>query len=263
MNYKAEIKRELNQTLLRIEQEGPYREDYQVRMLKENQIPGILKMRGQGIDEKTFYEYEISGKVSLKNRFQKKKITAEEMKLFLGQVLNAISGVTCHLLNVNCLLMDPEYIFWETDQYYFCYVPQCEDDIWVSFHKLMDSFVQWTDYQDIPSVQMAFLLHKETMEENYSLKKIMDKMIQMEEEAKDGKGQEEAESMQECEENTQCESSSVFDVADQDWITNQEMGNKIMRETDNMWTPVRRFLQKHKKPKWGDWDGLYIDEEDF
>lgn len=263
MNYKAEIKRELNQTLLRIEQEGPYREDYQVRMLKENQIPGILKMRVQGIDEKTFYEYEISGKVSLKNRFQKKKITAEEMKLFLEQVLNAISGVTCHLLDVNCLLMDPEYIFWESDQYYFCYVPQCEDDIWVSFHKLMDSFVQWTDYQDIPSVQMAFLLHKETMEENYSLKKIMDKIIQMEEETEDGKAQEEAESMQECEENTQCESSSVFDVADQDWITNQEMGNKIMRETDNMWTPVRRFLQKHKKPKWGDWDGLYIDEEDF
>ena len=266
MNYKTEIKRELNQTLLRIEQEEPYREDYQIRMLKENQIPGILKMHGQGMDDKTYYEYEISGKVSLKNRFQKKKITAEEMKLFLEQVLNAISGVTCHLLNVNCLLMDPEYIFWEEGHYYFCYLPKCEDDIWVSFHKLMDSFVQWTDYQDIPSVQMAFLLHKETMEENYSLKKIMDKMIQMEE-SEDEKSPKEAEPVQECEENTQRESSSAYDVADnmeeQDWITRQEMGSKILRETDNMWTPVKRFLQKHKKPKWGDWDGLSIDEEDF
>ena len=50
-----------------------------------------------------------------------------------------------------------------------------------SFHKLMEYFVQWTDYQDIASVQTAFLLHKETMRENYSLTGITESLSELEE----------------------------------------------------------------------------------
>ena len=46
-------------------------------------------------------------------------------------------------------------------------------------------------------------------------------------------------------------------------ITEQEMGSSIMRETDNLWIPVKRFLTKHKKTKWGEWDGLHIEEEEL
>lgn len=46
-------------------------------------------------------------------------------------------------------------------------------------------------------------------------------------------------------------------------ISEQEMGSSIMRETDNLWMPVKRFLNKHKKSKWGDWDGLHIEEEEL
>ena len=34
-------------------------------------------------------------------------------------------------------------------------------------------------------------------------------------------------------------------------------------QTENMWTPVKRLLNRRKKPKWGDWDGLYIEEEEL
>ena len=43
----------------------------------------------------------------------------------------------------------------------------------------------------------------------------------------------------------------------------QEMGSTILRETENLWTPMKRFLHRRRKPKWGDWDGLYIEEEDL
>ena len=54
-----------------------------------------------------------------------------------------------------------------------------------------------------------------------------------------------------------------YDTKEHDWITEQEMGSSIMKETENLWTPVKRFLNKHKKPKWGDWDGLHIEEEEL
>ena len=56
---------------------------------------------------------------------------------------------------------------------------------------------------------------------------------------------------------------SYYDTEEHDWITEQEMGSSIMRETDNLWIPVKRFLNKHKKTKWGEWDGLHIEEEEL
>lgn len=43
------------------------------------------------------------------------------------------------------------------------------------------------------------------------------------------------------------ERTSYYDTEEHDWITEQEMGSSIMRETDNLWIPVKRFLTKHKK----------------
>ena len=59
------------------------------------------------------------------------------------------------------------------------------------------------------------------------------------------------------------EKTSYYDTREHDWISEQEMGSSIMRETDNLWMPVKRFLNKHKKSKWGDWDGLHIEEEEL
>ena len=59
------------------------------------------------------------------------------------------------------------------------------------------------------------------------------------------------------------ERTSYYDTEEHDWITEQEMGSSIMRETDNLWIPVKRFLNKHKKTKWGEWDGLHIEEEEL
>ena len=54
-----------------------------------------------------------------------------------------------------------------------------------------------------------------------------------------------------------------YDTREHDWIAEQEMGSLIMEETENLWTPVRRFLRKHKKPRWGEWDDLHIEEEEL
>ena len=93
---------------------------------------------------------------------------------------------------------------------------------------------------------MIFLLHKGTMEENYSMDKLVRECMESEE-------PEEREKKQEI----------TYDTREHDWITEQEMGSSILRETDNMWTPVRHFLNRHKKQRWGDWDGLHIEEDEL
>ena len=182
MDFQAELKKELNQTRLRLRLDGLCIEDYQIRMLRENRLKGLLPMRVYGEGESTVYEYDVTGRTPLRQYYKQRKITWEEMNLFLKRIQEVISETERYLLNPNRLLLNPDYIFYEERAYWFCYFPQGDEDIRVSFHRLMDDFVQWTDYQDVSSVKTAFFLHKETMKENYSLKRIMQELEKMKEE---------------------------------------------------------------------------------
>lgn len=250
---KAEYRRGLEQTMLIFEGETAYIEDYQMKMLEENHIKGFLDVRGRGQDGTSLYEYDITGKRSIKSIYEERKITIREMKKFTKKVLALLREASRYLLDADRIVLDPEFIFCENGEYAFCYYPLGGWDVWKAFHKLTEHFVQWTDYQDDNSVKCAFLLHKETMRENYSLRKILKKLEEDEEEKKTvilrHTEQEPAE--------------YSYDTKEHDWITSQEMGSSILRETDNMWNPVKNFLKRHKKPAWKAWDGIYIDEEEL
>ena len=116
------------------------------------------------------------------------------------------------------------------------------------------------DYEEEECVRLAFLLHKGTMEENYSLEKLIAECGEREE--KDMEKPVRKTMIDELLEEKR-ERTSYYDTEEHDWITEQEMGSSIMRETDNLWIPVKRFLTKHKKTKWGEWDGLHIEEEEL
>lgn len=257
---RSSVRRGLDTTLLIIEGKEPYVEDYQMRMMEENEITGVLCPRGLGEQESSVYQYEISGKVSLKSRYKEDKIRTEEMLRFSTGLLHVIHDVKKYLLDPARLLLLPEYIFCEDNEYYFCYYPEGIANMWEAFHRLTEYFVQWTDFRDDDSVRTSFFLHKETMGENYSLRKIIRQLEKMKEQEKQKALQEKK---QTANEKMPDESTSFYDSVDHDWIASQKTGTNIMRETENMWKPVRDFLRRHKKPSWKDWDGIYIDEEDL
>lgn len=233
-----------------LEESVIYKEDYQMRILSQNQIEGILSVKGRGMNQNSYFDYDVSGKISVKAMYERSKISSKDIKIFLSNIREVLHQVKEHLLNIHCILLRPEYLFYENDKYYFCYYPLSESDFWDEFHLLTEYFVKQADYEDKEAVRMVFLLHKETMEENYSLDHIIEKCLEYKEIYP--------------EEIDEIRPPKIrYDTLEHDWIKEQELGSSIMRETDNMWLPVKKFLSKHKKPKWGEWDGLYVEEEDL
>lgn len=246
-----------------IEEKEIYHEDYQMRMLQENKIEGLLPVRGRGVDEKSYFDYEVSGKVSVKSIYEKNTIDNAEIKKFLKSLINIMEDVERYLLNIHCLLLKPEYIFYDDENYYFCYYPPGGSNLWEEFHTLTEYLVKKADYKDQECVRIIFLLHKKTMEENYSLEKLITECVGEIDEKLSDDGDVGISEPQVLDEDYIEEKTGGCDYGEHDWITEQEMGSSILRETDNMWAPVKRFLTRHKKPKWGDWDGLYIEEEEL
>ena len=146
-----------------IEEKERYQEDYQMRMLKVNRPEGLLRVRGRGVDGRSFYEYDVSGKVSMKALYERGKIRENDLKQFLASFQTAVRETENYLLNVHRILLKPEYIFYEDDRFYFCYYPPADQDLWTEFHLLTEYLVKQADYQDKEAVRMIFLLHKGTM----------------------------------------------------------------------------------------------------
>lgn len=206
-------------------------EDYQIVMLKENQIPGILNMDVRHVDNQNQYYYDISGKTSFKILHEKVNLTSDDMKRLVNELLQAIQILKKYMLDGKCLLLDPEYIFSSDDSYYFCYYPFSKQDIREEFHRLTEFFVREVNYKDEEGVHFAYTLHKATMEENYSIEEIMKNLLPKPEE-----------------ENDICDEPLVDYAERIELLASEE---SIVEERDSMWESVRRFLERSKRRKWG------------
>lgn len=214
-----------------LEGEEGDKEDYQIVMLKENQIPGILDMDVRHVDNQNQYHYDISGKTSFKILHEKVNLTSDDMKRLVNELLQAIQILKKYMLDGKCLLLDPEYIFCSDNSYYFCYYPFSKQDIREEFHRLTEFFVREVNYKDEEGVHFAYTLHKATMEENYSIEEIMKNLLPKSEEEKD-----------------------IFDEPVVDYAERIELlasEESIVEEKDSMWESVRRFLERSKRRKWG------------
>ena len=230
MRLKTFYKHDLKKVYMILEGKED-KEDYQVIMLKENEIPGVLNMDVRYLDNQSQYYYDISSKTSFQILHEKIHLTCQDMKTLINDLLQTIQNLQQYMLDGRCILLEPEYIFCESEQYYFCYYPSCEQDIKQEFHKLTEFFVREVDYKDEEGVHLAYTLHKATMEENYSLEEIMNRL------------------MSEAENEAEVEQVPIVDYTER--LEQSMLEESMIEERDTMWDSVKKFLERSKRRKYG------------
>lgn len=228
---KTYYKNDLKKAYLILEGEEGEQEDYQIVMLRENEIDGILKTDVRYMDNQSHYHYDISGKTSFKNLHEKINLSYDVMKRLVGDLLQTIQKLRKYMLDANCILLEPEFIFCDREQFYFCYYPPYKEDAKTAFHQLTEFFVREVNYKDEEGVHFAYSMHKMTMEENYSIEEIMQKLVP-----------------QDQEEETEIE-VSVVDYTERMEVAAMEESR--VEEKNDLWEPVRRFLERAKKRRMG------------
>lgn len=228
---KTYYKNDLKRAYMILEGETDDKEDYQIVMLKENEIPGVLNMDVRYVDNQSQYHYDISGKTSFKMFHEQVPLSLADMQMLVNDLLKVIQTLKKYMLDGNCILLEPEYIYREGERYYFCYYPSYKQDVCLEFHKLTEFFVREVNYKDEEGVRFAYTLHKATMEENYSIEEIMKNLIPEEEEEV---------SEPEC---------PVVDYAER--LETMPVQEGMVEEKDSMWESVKKFLERSKKRKWG------------
>lgn len=99
----------------------PYRENYQMRMLKNNRIPGLLRVSGCGMEGASRYYYNTGHSQSLETYYKNKDIRAEEILKLTRQFLSVMEKMKDYMLEPNYLMLSEKYIFEKNENYFFCF----------------------------------------------------------------------------------------------------------------------------------------------
>lgn len=228
---KTYYKNDLKEAYLILEGKEEEQGDYQSIMLKECEISRLLKVEIRYIDNQTQYQYDISGKIAFKTLYDKMNLNYEEMKRLVDNLLELICVLRKYMLDANCILLEPEYIFCDSQGYHFCYYPPCHGDARDMFHRLTEFFVKQVDYKDDEGVHFAYTLHKMTMEENYSIEEIMQTLV-----PQDNPEPEVA-------------TAPVMDYTEQ--MENLRLEENCVEERNDLWEPVRKLLERARRRRMG------------
>lgn len=173
---KLEYKRELDHNYLILEEqkEAVY-EGYEIYMLEENQIPGLLKCRMQRLDQQQRFCYDVTSRQPLDIILERKRLVYEDLRGLLRGIYRALLGAREYLLDVNGLILLPEYIYvnLDTNLPELCYFPYYEKPIQEQFFELTEYLLGKLDRQDRAGVELGYEIYKMASEENCSIEEII------------------------------------------------------------------------------------------
>lgn len=255
----------------------PYEENYQMRMLKNNTFPHLAQVAGSGRDGTSRYSFCSEGGILLEEKYRSGDIGAGEVLCFTEQLAETAESLIEHMLNPDRILLAPDLIFAEEKNFRFCYLPEERGmSLGEAFHRMTEYFVSRLDYRQTEGILLVYRLHKETMQKNYDLKKILEDYKRELTDFKEEKSETEQEKKSEENElnspekkgtdNPVLSEGTIF-LSDGDETENRYVSEKkrsCLKEKTVSYGPVRKIINKIKTGRWGEWEDLIteIDGQD-
>lgn len=205
---------------------------------------------------------EIQNSQSLETYYKNKDIRAEEILKLTRQFLSVMEKMKDYMLEPNYLMLSEKYIFEKNENYFFCFFPENEKTWQVSYHELTEYFVRKVDYQDLESIQLVCMLHKETLKETYDLESILQ---QYEEEAKNREEKSKEEKIREEskreKDRREMEENQNIEVQENSYYNKARENYAVMEE--KRYGPIKKFAKRFKSGKWGEWEDLITEADDY
>ncbi|MDE7067404.1 MAG: hypothetical protein K2O83_06985, partial [Schaedlerella arabinosiphila] len=215
-----------------------------------------------------------------------------EIEAVIARILEVTDTLQRYMLDPNCLVLKPEYIFHKEGQWFFCYFPGMEEDLCKIFHELTEYFVKMLDYEDTEGIFLAYELHKATLQEHYDLELIMKEYKGRESERKKlimdkpkpaGAKRENKGTIRripappdedEKEEFSYGSHGNIFSVTDEEEPKSEQScftygkseelysANMICEEkTGGWWKSWRKAANGIRRKRWGSWDDLILETD--
>jgi len=154
-------------------------ETFSLRMITENQIPGLLHAGQHNLNDDRQLYYRISGMISMEELCGKKQLSYEQLKQLLLGLDTVLKQLEEYLLDADNLLLSPAHIYTSTlDQdLFFCLYPCAKTDIRGQIRSLCEYLLEHIDHEDEQVVGAAYQLYRLTREDHFELSQIVERLV--------------------------------------------------------------------------------------
>ena len=102
---------ENNTSYLTIQAMENQKTGYQIKMLLNNDIPGLLDISMRSMNNQTYYYYDVTFKKPLSKLYEFGKMTWEDVVCICKSIDTLTKAVDMYLLDISCVLILPEYMY--------------------------------------------------------------------------------------------------------------------------------------------------------
>ncbi len=169
---KVEYRRDIqNSYLVLITENQDTDKSYDLRMITENQIEGLLPCERKLMNNDILYYYDVTARISLEERCKMKKIQGQEMVFLLKRLLGSLEKLEEYLLSEKSLCLIPQYIYMDDsmEQINFCYVPGENWDFQTQLRDLMEYFLPYLEHSNQESIMMGYGLYHYILRERFTV----------------------------------------------------------------------------------------------
>ena len=175
----AEYKREINQNYL-IFPAGPDvdPDSFQVRMLLNGKVPGLLSCTLQNIDGAVRAYYDITSKQALHLVQDGRQLRKEDLLLVFEGFIRVMESMGEYLMSPDMLVLDLNYIYTDPQQkeLFFCCLPGYNTPIRTQFQKLTEGLLPFMDHEDAEAVMLGYSVYRHALEDTFHLEQIKEEL---------------------------------------------------------------------------------------
>lgn len=148
-------KRGVAQAQLVMEAPEDYAGGYQFSILSYNRPEGFLPVSECSEDMTRRFYYDVTGCSCLEDMMIRGRMDAAMVAQLIEALWLALSQTEEYLLDGGKICLDPAYIYYRNDRFYFCYIPFKESDFDWEFQQLAAFIAGHTDPADERAADMA------------------------------------------------------------------------------------------------------------
>lgn len=171
---KMEYQKSLNQNYLVYKNERG-EENYELRMLAENQINYLLPVELRSIDDRDDIYYKIESFQSLSKVYKNREMKLEDVRMILIGLTGAIAAIQEYMLDEGHVVLLPEYIFIHTErgEVRLLFHPFYEGDIREGIKEFANYLIGRIDHTEQQAVMMGYQFYRVVREENFIIEDIV------------------------------------------------------------------------------------------
>jgi hypothetical protein len=153
-------------------------ENYEVEMLKRNQIDSFLDLNVQQNNLEKILLYNITSKQRLTEILQRKKLVYQEIIDFYTNLMLVIKNSKRYYLSSHKIILNPSLIYISPDKLtpYFVYTPfkTVDKDVIEELKELIEFLFDKVDTNDVKAVMLMHKIYTASKKQNFNLNIIKD-----------------------------------------------------------------------------------------